>query len=231
MPIDINHLPRRLIPYPPDWSVAEVANIERTHAYESSRALGHLFRDFALPKREDLDKAMRGDECATFEDNVSRRLQSRIKRLAGKPGPMKDEPEWLLKIFCHYAAELRFICATHTLSNGAARLSEEEVVVGTILAQCSQRRWRKDRTQRMKTHSRVLVRAVELAILGAGDGIGAGTATRAQLRSGLGRAWNAWCYAARHRADEGAQSFGLIALGVMFACIEHIEEPGKVTPE
>jgi RNA-dependent RNA polymerase len=138
--VDISNSPRRLIPYSPDWSSAEVVNIDKAHYYESVRALGHLFRDFKLPTKDMLFKPEQEDNLAPFEDNVSRFVLEEIRRFIPTcPGPTEDEPVWLVKLFQHYLNELRYICATHTLSNIAGtRLLEEEVVIGTILAECSQ---------------------------------------------------------------------------------------------
>jgi RNA-dependent RNA polymerase len=83
----------------------------------------------------------------------------------------------------------------------------------------TQRRWRKDRIQRLKLHSGALVRDVERTIVGTDHTV----ADREQLVSGLSRAWNAWCFSVRHRERSGAPSFGVIALGIIFNCIDHLE--------
>jgi RNA-dependent RNA polymerase len=239
VPVDINDCPRRLIKYNPDWSSAEVTSIDKARYYESKRALGHLYRDFELPTKDDLNQVQFGDAVPPFEDNVTAAVLQQVQHFLPRcTGPVEDEPAWLSDLSQHYHNELRYICATHTLSNtGGVRLMEEEVVIGTILAECSQvcsicpargrvcsyqgqRRWRKDRIQRMKMHSRVLTRSVETSILDADD---VSSATREELISGLGRAWNAWCFSVRHRDRSSAPSFGLVALGLIFACIDQLE--------
>ena len=40
--------PRALIPFKPDWQAGEVINARRTDYYESTRAIGHLFRAINL---------------------------------------------------------------------------------------------------------------------------------------------------------------------------------------
>jgi hypothetical protein len=53
----------------------------------------------------------------------------------------------------HYICEMWYICITHTLVDAPdVHLKEEEVVLGTILANCAWSRWRSDRTYRMKLH-------------------------------------------------------------------------------
>ena len=62
-------------------------------------------------------------------------------------------------LFLRYERELRYICVTHALSDAPdIRLQEEEVAIGTILANCSQHRWRTDRMHRMRLHASELVR-------------------------------------------------------------------------
>jgi RNA-dependent RNA polymerase len=74
----------------------------------------------------------------------------------------------------------------------------------------------------MKMHSRDLTHHVEKTILNASD---VGTATKEELLTGLERAWNAWCFSAQRRKNEGGPSFGLVALGLMFSCIDRIDCP------
>jgi RNA-dependent RNA polymerase len=54
----------------------------------------------------------------------------------------------------HFACEMRHICVTHTLVDSPdILLKEEEVILGTILANCTQSRWRSDWPYRMKLHA------------------------------------------------------------------------------
>jgi RNA-dependent RNA polymerase len=123
-------------------------------------------------------------------------------------------------IFRFYVDELAYICLTHTLtSTNDVRLQEEEIVVGTILAKCSQRRWRKDRMHRMRTHSQVLVQEVQRGFMNNLD-----NAPAEQIQKGLTKAWNAWDFSLRHSKNFGANSFGLIALGIIFDCLEKLGE-------
>lgn len=70
----------------------------------------------------------------------------------------------------------------------------------------------------MRTHATVLARTTEHAILNRVK-----TASKEQLLEGLQRAWDAWCFSVRYRPQFGVNSFGLIALGVIFAAVEHLE--------
>jgi RNA-dependent RNA polymerase len=127
----------------------------------------------------------------------------------------------MAKMFGRYVDELRYICATHTISNTpGVRLLEAEVVAGTILAKCSQKRWRKDRMYRMGFHAKTLARDIQLELVE-----DLAKPSRAQLVAGLENAWHAWAYSLR-RGNEfkfGANSFGLIALDVIFDCLEKLQ--------
>jgi RNA-dependent RNA polymerase len=47
-----------------------------------------------------------------------------------------------------------------------------------------------------------------------------------EIIAGLQLAWSAWDYSLRHRNEFGANSFGLIALGTVFDCLEAIDLRG-----
>jgi hypothetical protein len=139
------------------------------------------------------------------------------------------QEENIAKIFDHYQDELTYICTTHVVTNQpGARLTEEEIVTGTIVAKASfsefsrirrltrplqstERRWRNERVYRMQINSSAL--AYE---------------TRRQLTQGwkrkevlgaieaMGMAWRAWVFSVRNRMQFAANTFGLIALAVIF---------------
>jgi RNA-dependent RNA polymerase len=139
-------------------------------------------------------------------------------------GPDADKLTEFAKMFGRYVDELRYICATHTISNTpGVRLLEAEVVAGTILAKCSQKRWRKDRMYRMRLHASTLARDIQLELMPGLDG-----APRDQLVASLTNAWYAWGYSLRRGNEFGANSFGLIALGVIFDCLEKLYVPPGV---
>lgn len=119
----------------------------------------------------------------------------------------------MMALFQRYEQELRYICVTHALSDAPdIRLQEEEVVVGTILAVCSQQRWRRDRMHRMRLHSSELVRDVRRRLYQPADVL---NPEQGELLYGLSQAWLAWDFGQRNRSVFGARSFGLVALGVV----------------
>lgn len=107
-------------------------NPQRSDYYESTRAVGHLYRDISLPPIEERttpDVASASHDACT--DNVSAAVLSQVQRFLPNAAPTNEEPKWLLDLFQEYLIELRYISATHTLSHMAdARLTEEEIVVG-----------------------------------------------------------------------------------------------------
>jgi RNA-dependent RNA polymerase len=88
---------------------------------------------------------------------------------------------------------MRYICVTHTLVDQPEVRLKEEVVLGTILANCVQSRWRNDRTYRMRLHTEGLVDDIRARNprIAQGDE----TPTDEQLRSGFSRAWEVWAWA------------------------------------
>jgi len=124
----------------------------------------------------------------------------------------------ITKLFQQYTDELRYICNTHTLSDEPGlRLLETEVVIGTILAKCVQKRWRKDRIYRMKRHTQAVVQEVQRQLCPTRE-----VNDIPVLRQSLDRALNAWCFSIVHHQEFGANSFGLIGLGIVFDCLDKL---------
>ncbi|KAF9469267.1 RNA dependent RNA polymerase-domain-containing protein [Collybia nuda] len=219
IPVDIdnNRLPRTLIRCKPDWHAAEVISPRNTDYYESSRALGVLYRSISLddPQTIPTDGA---SPVATLTDPISLRLKTYIQHyLQPYTDPDGRSPD-TMRLFGIYVEELRYICATHTLTDAPeVRLLEAEVVAGTILAKCSQKRWRKDRKHRMSRHASTLVRDIRRNIMEDIE-----KAPEEELFIGLAKAWDAWEFSLRRKNDFGGHSFGLIALGVIFDCLDKL---------
>lgn len=215
--LDENPLPPLLIRCKPDWHAAEVVSPRQTDYYESSRALGYMYRAITIEDPQDIPWAPVQRE--PLSDPISVRLKPLVHRqLLSSADPTGKSPE-IVKLFRWYVDELTYICSTHTLSNTpGVRLLEEEVVVGTILAKCSQRRWRKDRMYRMRLHASTLVRNIREELLEATQG--GRPHTRDELLLGLEKAWAAWDLGVRKDKEFGASSFGLLALGMIFDCLD-----------
>ncbi|KAG6877028.1 hypothetical protein C0993_010961 [Termitomyces sp. T159_Od127] len=94
--------------------------------------------------------------------------------------------------------------------DGDRRLSEAEVVAGTILSRDWPKQYRKQRIDQMNVHAAALVRDVRRALHAPCDQGGAG---RDELLRALGSGWKAWNYVSSRDGEEGVGSFGLIVLG------------------
>lgn len=212
----MEHVPRFLIPYKPDWHAAEVESPRRTDYYASDRALGHLYRAIELddPPAHSVQNVQ-----APLADPISVALKCHVQRwIPNYADPDGNSPE-IKRLFQIYVDELSYICLTHTLTSASdVRLHEEEVVVGTILAKCSQRRLRKDRMYRVHTHSQVIVHEIQRELIEDLE-----DASEDQVRAGLVKAWAAWDFSLRQLPTFGANSFGLIALGIIFDCFQYLD--------
>ncbi|KAG6862083.1 hypothetical protein C0995_007213 [Termitomyces sp. Mi166 len=211
--IDNDRLPRTLIRCKPDWHAAEIVSPCHTDYYESDRALGVLYRSITLENPE-IEPVNQDGQLELLTDPISQRLKGLVKPHLNT----NLRHEGLPAMFKRYVDELNYICATHVLANTPDnRLTEVEVVAGTILAKCSQKRWRKDRIYRMRLHASTLVRDIQRQLIE-----DMGSANQEQLTDGLSTAWAAWEYSQRQNHAFGAGSFGFIALGVIFDCLDRL---------
>ena len=243
-PVNIDHgnLPKKLIKFNPDWHKAEVTGAREVDYYVSDKALGHLYRKIEL---EDPIKHVEGleTECPEgtppLEDAITRAVAPIIRRIlntvtddaataAELPGADNGHAE---EMYEHYVHEMQFICITHTLVDVPdVQLKEEEVVLGTILANCVQSRWRSDRSYRMKLHAEELVRDIGLQITQYEEK----EPSEVQRRAALTRAWAAWCWAQHNRNKDYIESFALLVLGVVFDCLKRLgalPEPDSPPPD
>jgi len=224
IPVDIHDSPKFLIPYKPDWQQAELINPRPADFYESTRALGELYRNITItepptppPAGAATSKRPRPEPLS---DSISKSLKPYIERMLHRFANSDGDVAGFTDLFERYRDELKYICMTHALSDAPeVRLTEEEVVVGTILAKCSQNRWRQDRTYRMRVHSDMLVRDIRSKLFKQTE-----TPTTGELRHGLNQAWLAWDFGMRNKAAFGASSFSLIALGVICDILQRMPD-------
>jgi RNA-dependent RNA polymerase len=225
-PIDIDNgaLPRLLSRFKPDWHKAEIADPREVDYYESDRALGFLYRNIHLHDLSDPVAIPVYEPGPPLTDAISVALAPLVQRALIVDANDPDvEPEAALHahadgLFSRYARELRYIRATHTLTDmPGMMLAEEEVILGAILSTCTQARWRQDRTYRMRLHAEALVGDTRRGMFDDADADDAPS-----LRCGLRRAWAAWCWAQESAGREGTQSFGLLVLGAVFDCLKKL---------
>ncbi len=208
--------PRWLIPYKPDWKKSEETSPRSTDYYESARALGELFRNVRLLEKDQMpsyDTNGNNSRPRPLSDNISQALKSYITDVLGQSGFYNKDADVaaMAPLFRGYVEELKYICLTHSLYDSPdSRLVEEEVVIGTILANCSQNRHRTDRMYRLRLNASVLVWDIRRRIYERTE-----TPTAGELRYGLTQAWLAWDFGKRNKGIFGANSFTFIALAVI----------------
>ena len=231
MPID--KCPRPLIPYKPDWHAAEVLAPREVDYYESPRALGQLYRAVTLKSPPQRAKEESADPQ---KDNITFVLRPRVLEVipdldkvegTGKSQILNE----VLHAFDQYQDELSYICQTHVITNQpGARLTEEEIVTGTIVAKASplelnhsqhligsgsrqstEAKWRNERVYRMRLNSTALAHETRRRLTPGwkrSENLGTVEAIK--------RGWVAWIFSIRNRAQFAANTFGMIALAIIF---------------
>jgi len=182
-----------------------------------------MFRDHRLEVDGPLPEMEKEDKPTEplLSDPISLAYKDRIQRHIGT-AIEPSEQEFVTTLFQKYVAELSYICAIHTLSNSRTiRLLEEEVVAGTILASCKSKKMRRDRIERVKLHSGVIVKEIRRDLEAPEDRDS--EELTPDLRLTLERAWQAWVFSLKLGNEFGANSFGLIALGSILDCLDVLE--------
>jgi RNA-dependent RNA polymerase len=223
VPVDIsNDFPRPLIKFRPDWSKAEVTGARELDYYESDRALGYLFRNVHLddpdkPSDDTLDTHLK--PTPPLGDVISQAIAPLIQHTLGIAETPETENVEAVGLYDRFLREMRCVCMTHTLLDSPdVQLTEEEVVLGVILAKSTQPRLRKDRGYRMRLHAETLVRDIRSRIAPAEGG----QRTDKDFRDGLQKAWATWGWAQHHRDKEYVDSFSFVALGVILDCLKQL---------
>ena len=249
--VDLRYnLPKMLKNAMPDWHRAEATSAATGYDdYVSDRALGHLYREIALcDAKEPLkDFVITSPRPAPLDDAISRSLAPLIQHVVGSSATRQatERNAQVEMLYARYAREMRYICARHTLVDASQApqdvgqsqnlkncLTEEEVVLGTILANCTQPRARQSRAARMKLYVETLVEDIRSRIIAprGSEGPGPGLSPlrlRVRLRDGLRDAWTTWSWAQHHRGEASKmiyiESFALIALGVTLDCLKQLD--------
>ncbi|KAI5993225.1 RNA dependent RNA polymerase-domain-containing protein [Pisolithus albus] len=201
--VTINELPWTAALSQPDWREPEQPNqfsSYRDHR-KSPRALGWLYRNIMLA--EDRHPHMQSG----WNDALSSALWSLVRRRLHGRRPSTDR-SWLDSIYATYREELKYISTTYSLSK--TPLSEEELVMGMILATCSSEGHKRERVFAMNESLSFLLRATRERLAGESR----------EINGQLARSWDAWIYSQRVPDDDsesqfGWHSFGLIALGLV----------------
>lgn len=132
VPVPIHLCPPLLIPYKPDWHSAEVVAPRDVDYYISDRALGHLHRAVDLKQPPTAEERKFPSDAK--EDSITACLRQKLEPLIPTSAEAANYSD-VEHIFDCYQEELGYICTTHVVTNvPGARLTEEEIVTGTISA-------------------------------------------------------------------------------------------------
>ncbi|CAK5265089.1 unnamed protein product [Mycena citricolor] len=208
---------------------AEIVSPRENDYYRSEKALGELYRAITLndpdPLNSDKSQSSSNGVNQFAVDPITYVLEPEVQQALGPDYAVPDGgcAETAL-MFKKYEDELEYISTTHTVSiKPGVRLLESEIVVGTILAKCTQKRWRSDCIYRMQFHANVLVQDLKRQLMKK-NGAAFVAFTKEDRLLGLKRAWVAWDYSRRHHDKFAAKSFGLVALAIIFECLEGLAQ-------
>ncbi len=241
-PVAINTVPKPRADHKPDWHAPETVNLdESTNFYQSKKAIGWLFRAIDLPDVQVHNTATRRQRQHIRDDASEPDLDDVFAALC--IGDRQDDPlelavknrvaefiiidphskyvELAIESLGRYSIELQGICACNAIQrHKTAMLSEEESVVGTIVAKSPQKRRRRDAMAQLREQTNYLVKAVQEDLEGGEE---------TSQDEWLSAAWAAWTVS-RHLKDRfGAHSYGWIALGGIFDAIKAIEQEASST--
>ena len=236
-PVAPNRVPKPRSDHKPDWHAPETVNLDESiNFYQSQKAIGKLFRAIDLPDvrvhnsaihrqrqhiRDDASEPDLDDVFAALciGDRQDDALESAVKKRVAEfisVDPYSKYVELAIDSLGRYSIDLQGICACNAIQrHKTAMLSEEEAVVGTIVAKCSQRRRRRDAIAQLREQTSYLVKAIQEELQGDEE---------ISQYEWLATAWAAW-KVSRHLIDRfGAHSYGWIALGEVFGAIKAIEQ-------
>lgn len=201
--VTIDELPRLPALSQPDWRESEqpMQSSNYRDYHESSRALGRLYRNIMLEENR------RPHVQSGRNEAISSALWPLVQRRLHGHKPSTGQ-SWLDSIYAIYREELIYISTTYSLSK--TPLSEEELVMGMILATCSSEGHKRERVFAMNESLSFLLRATRESLAGESR----------EIYGQLARAWDAWIYSQRVSEDGSesqfeSHSFGLIALGLV----------------
>ena len=240
-PVPLQKIPRLKFKEKPDWNQPETMNDSKSaDYYPSQRAIGRLFRAIELPALDIVQRVNKtqrkklreeegeeeGDRLVTQlgrmrlrdDDQVDVAVYGRITDFIDVTDVDPDHRVSAFTLFDRYTAELKAICAAHTISyRRDAMLTEEEATVGTIVARTSQPRYRRDMISKLREQTNLQVKGVRNELVSEEDG----------FETKLHKAWALWRVTQEERELMGARSLGLIALGIIFDTIREFEEELK----
>ncbi|KIJ54982.1 hypothetical protein M422DRAFT_152897 [Sphaerobolus stellatus SS14] len=215
VPVPFREIPQPDIRVKPDWYAPEIRFNEAQY-YESQSVLGKLFRDIRLPPlpvvvhNSQSNQRRRQRQTDLSLEDAMQALSLQTQRF--------DDPisTPMLGLFDRFAAEMEHICYSYTLSRRpGAHLTEEEVFTGTIIANTTQPRLRRDKIASMRDEATTLARRIGKELEGDED---------SSYQDWANRAWTAWKVSLMKSGLFGSKSFGFVALRSIFDAMKDLEE-------
>ncbi|THH20225.1 hypothetical protein EW146_g1088 [Bondarzewia mesenterica] len=209
-PISMDEIPKLKFKSRPDWNAPETVDAASSANFYQTRRQFQTSWDFRL---DDVLERLSLD--APADENLALALEERVSDFIDRE-PDRNYMSMAIELFHKYAMDLQSICAANAISpHRLATLTEEEAVVGTIVAKCSQKRKRKDNMAQLREQTNTLVKTVRDMLGGEDD---------EPYEEWLHSAWAAWKVSRLQSETFGSKSFGWIALGEIFDAIKAIEQ-------
>jgi RNA-dependent RNA polymerase len=242
-PVDLKDIPQPEERGEPDWNEPEIGSSNKSY-YQSQRAIGFLYRDIDLGEGIDIKKHAREQrqkltrdydpaflafsERAAYQltDSISTVLKLSIEDRVDLD-VMEDEYTYVQRVFRSYKEKLKEICQNYTLSGHRGALTtEEEIVLGTVLARAVQPKHRSNLIGKIRERTAENVNATRADLQGAKGRERSDWRTR-----WLAKSWFAWEMSQYCASKQmfGAKSFGIIALVSVFEALEELEAGSSFT--
>lgn len=230
----VQEITERRIKQDPDWYIPEMATGRQRQVYQSQSALGQLFRSIDLADEEDdsmtssnADSPEIDEEDGITFDEVLIDIRTRpfnhprllsaisilVQQYLHDEALDKVTVQQMWDLFVAYVSRLRGLSAKHVISTSrSSLLPEEDIIIGTVSAKCTQTRRREDLVNRVREQTAMLVDSVCFEISG-GNYV-----TLVRLK----RAWTAYRMSCILAPWFGGQSFCWIAMGEIFDTVRRM---------
>ncbi|KAF5375216.1 hypothetical protein D9758_000490 [Tetrapyrgos nigripes] len=238
-PVNPKEIPRLRFREKPDYQAPEIVRPDNADFYESSSAIGRLFRSIDLPdlqnevvaprerfnvrrRRKKRSQAVDGLADAFTaahleDDDLSQAVNQYVAQyLDSTHHVTQSDRLHVSRIFNQYCSELHTLLATNTLGSRMAMLSEQEAMIGTIAQKTSMPRKRAEQISKLREQTDILVRGLLETLTGGEDPM-----------QNLSRAKLSWDLSSRERRKGsviGAQSFCWLTLLAIFQVTKEIDE-------
>jgi len=245
-PADFASLPHPPSRLRPDFLAPEsVDSVDNDRYYPSEKLLGILFRSVPPPKRPELRNDASNTPLAPVGNSIFNALMEIDMSVLALPRlqpPQDDLREEMIQLLGVYSEHLKSIARIFSISKSrGARISEAELISGTITAKWSDHRKRREavismnsQTHELCTSIRHELRRVSLQDSDSNDNFQIYEDEEGEIDEDelvfearaevFTRAWAAWVVAEDALTDDpsdfGSQSFGLIALGLLLDVIK-----------